>query len=180
MENPSIQRLCNFFLRCDPESNGLLERVIKNIKIALTAKLDRNHWFFYFGASILSLDTMHPAEFMCFQVFDYRTFLQHRQTTDTRYYISNESVRCITQANPNQGCTKQAYTHTPKLETCSHVLIIVDPFKPNLTPTYAGPYSVMSRREKMIKILHNDKLQQVAINNVKPSFPLQSPEHIAA
>ena len=39
---------------------------------------------------------------------------------------------------------------------------------------------MMSRKEKTFRILHNDKLQQVAINNVKSTFPLQSSEHIAA
>ena len=67
----------------------------------------------------------------------------------------------------------------PELKTCSHVFIKVDPIKSNLTPTYAGPYPVVSQTEKTFKILHNHKLQQVAINNVKPSFPLQSPEHVA-
>ena len=66
-----------------------------------------------------------------------------------------------------------------ELETCSHFFIKVDPTKPNLTPTYAGPYPVVLQTEKTFEILHDDKLQQVAINNVKPSFPLQSPENIA-
>ena len=68
----------------------------------------------------------------------------------------------------------------PELQTCFHVFIEVDPIKPNLTPTYAGPYTVVSRTEKTFKIWHNDKLQQVAINNIKPSFSLQSSEHISA
>ena len=57
-----------------PESNGLVERVIKSTKVALTAKLDRNHWLFHLGAIILSLNTRHrvelgcsPAELMFFQ-----------------------------------------------------------------------------------------------------------------
>ena len=68
----------------------------------------------------------------------------------------------------------------PELKIYSHIFIKVDPIKPNLTPTYAGPYPVMSRTEKTLKILHNDELQQVAINNVKPSFPLQSSKNIVA
>ena len=175
-----------------PESNGLVERVIKNIKVALTAKLDRNHWLFHLGAIILSLNTMHreelgcsPAELMFFQGLrlpgDFFTTPPPAYLPLTQSIISQmKAFAASLRPTPTRVVQSRPIYIPPELKTCSHVFIKVDPIKPNLTPTYAGPYPVISRTEKTFKVLHNDKLQQVAINNVKPSFPLQSPEHIAA
>ena len=46
------------------------------------------------------------------------------------------------------------------LQTHTHAYIKNDPIKPNLTPTYDGPFFSVIRR---------DKLQSVSINNVKPA-----------
>ena len=62
----------------------------------------------------------------------------------------------------------------PELKTCTHVFVKVDPIKPNLQPSYKGPHSVISRSDKTFKILNNHKVQQVAINNIKPCFTLLS------
>ena len=48
-----------------PESNGLAERAIKTIKVALTAKLDRYIWTFYLKAIVLSLNTMYRNDLEC-------------------------------------------------------------------------------------------------------------------
>ena len=56
--------LCNSNTRY-PESNGLVERAIKNIKVALTAKLDRENWMFYVGSIVLSLNSMFREELGC-------------------------------------------------------------------------------------------------------------------
>ena len=61
------------FLGCDlcisntryPESNGLVERAIKNINVALTAKLDRENWMFYEGSIVLSINSMFREELGC-------------------------------------------------------------------------------------------------------------------
>ena len=45
-----------------PEPNGLVERAIKTIKTALTAKLDSANWAFHLSFSILSLNTMFKED----------------------------------------------------------------------------------------------------------------------
>ena len=37
-----------------PQSNGLARRMIRSIKTALTAKLDKNHWTYHLPLIILS------------------------------------------------------------------------------------------------------------------------------
>jgi len=42
-----------------------MERAIKNIKVALTTKLDRQSWMFYVGTIVLSINTMYFEELGC-------------------------------------------------------------------------------------------------------------------
>ena len=61
------------YLGCDlcissmryPESNGLAERAIKSIKVALTAKLDRDNWTFHLGAIVRSSNIIYRNELEC-------------------------------------------------------------------------------------------------------------------
>ena len=48
-----------------PESNGLVDRAINNIKVALTAKLDRENWTFCLETIVLSINTMFREELGC-------------------------------------------------------------------------------------------------------------------
>ena len=62
-------------------------------------------------------------------------------------------------------------THMPhSLHSCTYVFVKNDPIKSNLTPTYDGPFQVLSRTEKTFTILRGVKQQSVAINNVKPAY----------
>ena len=45
-----------------PESNGYVERVIRTIKTAITAKLDSANWAFYLSSNILLLNTMFKED----------------------------------------------------------------------------------------------------------------------
>ena len=72
-------------------------------------------------------------------------------------------------------------THLPtELKTCSSVFVKVDPLKPNLISPYAGLYMVVSKTAKPFKILKNDKIQSVAINNVKPCYSLKAPSDMTS
>ena len=64
-----------------PESNGLVERAIKNIEVALTAKLDRESWMFYVGSLLLSLNSMFREELGCSST-DFVFFLTLRLPVD--------------------------------------------------------------------------------------------------
>ena len=69
--------------------------------------------------------------------------------------------------------TKRIYMPR-ELETCSHVFIKQDSIKSNLTPAYAGPFFVVSRPYKTFRVLKNDRIMRVAINNIKPCFQLKN------
>ena len=98
----------------------------------------------------------HPSD----MVLAMRKFANSCQPIDTRV-ISSKPV------------------HLPDaLQTCTHVFIRNDPIKANLTPTYDGPFLVLSRTKHSFTVLRRDKLYTAAINNIKPAFTLPPLEHL--
>jgi len=187
------------FLGCDlcisntryPESNGLVERAIKNIKVALTAKLDRENWVFYIGPIVLSINSMFRAELGCSSA-DIVFFQALRLPGD--FLLTDPSIEkpfsepLIRQMQHFAATLRPSPTrveqHKPvymprELQTCSHIFVRQDPIKPNLTPVYSGPYLVVSRTDKTFRVLNNDRVTSVAINNVKPCFQLKNSAEIS-
>ncbi|GFS70976.1 transposon Ty3-I Gag-Pol polyprotein [Nephila pilipes] len=56
------------------------------------------------------------------------------------------------------------------LATCSHVFLRTDSLKKGLQPPYEGPYKVVSRTEKVIRILRHGKEVSVNIDRLKPAY----------
>jgi hypothetical protein len=57
--------------------------------------------------------------------------------------------------------------------TASHVFLSTDMARTPLEPPYTGPYEVLSRNDKTIKILVNEKAVVVSIDRLKPAAMLQ-------
>ena len=187
------------FLGCDlcvsntryPESNGLVERAIKTIKVALTAKLDRQNWIFYVGTVVLSLNCMFRHELRCFPS-DLVFFQSLRLPGDFMLTSPSENrfsesliaemrtfAASIRPEPTRVEQTKRIYMPR-ELETCSHVFVKQDSIKLNLTPAYAGPFFVVSRSDKTFRVLKNDRIMRVAINNIKPCFQLKNAAGISS
>ncbi|GFT33516.1 retrovirus-related Pol polyprotein from transposon 412 [Nephila pilipes] len=56
------------------------------------------------------------------------------------------------------------------LTTCSHVFLRTDSLKKGLQPPYEGPYKVVSRTEKVFRILRHGKEVSVNIDRLKPAY----------
>ena len=170
-----------------PQSNGLCERYIKTIKTALTAKLDRNHWTRYVPLIILSINNMYKEDLKSSSaelVFGQTLRLPGDLCYDTpKPRVSYPSDMLLAMRKFANACkptdTRVApltSEHMPHiLQNCTHIYIRNDPIKANLTPTYDGPFFVVSRTNKTFHVLRNNTLYAVAINNVKPAFSLPSP-----
>ena len=170
-----------------PQSNGLCERYIKTIKTALTAKLDRNHWTRYVPLIILSINNMYKEDLKSSSaelVFGQTLRLPGDLCYDTpKPRVSYPSDMLLAMRKFANACkptdTRVApltSEHMPHiLQNCTHIYIRNDPIKANLTPTYDGPFFVVSRTNKTFHVLRNNTLYAIAINNVKPAFSLPSP-----
>ena len=137
------------YLGCDlcisstryPESNGLAERAIKSIKVALTAKLDRDNWTFHLGAIVLSLNTMYrnelecsPSDLMFFQPLRLPgDFFAETPSTTTSFapelLVQMQQFAASLKPIPTRVAQHRP-THLPtELKTCSSVFVKVDPLK---------------------------------------------------
>ena len=173
-----------------PQSNGLAERYIKTIKTALTAKLDSSHWTRHLPLIILSINNMYKADLKCSSaklVFGQTLRLPGDLCCNSpQPRISHPSDMVLAMqkfANSCQPIDTRAISSKPVhlpdvLQTCTHVFIRNDPIKANLTPTYDGPFLVLSRTKHSFTVLRRDKLYTAAINNIKQAFTLPPLEHL--
>ena len=155
------------------KSNGLVERVIKNIKVALTAKLDRNHWLFHLGAIILSLNTMHQVELGCSPAE--LMFFQGLRLPGDFFTTPPPAYSPLTQGIIFQMKAFAALLRpTPTRVVQSRPIYIPQNLKPaltslsKLTTIYVGPYPVVSRTEKRLKFC-----TVINFSKLKPSFPFR-------
>ena len=63
-----------------------------------------------------------------------------------------------------------------ELETCSHVFLQRIAIAPLLTAPYDGPYKVISKSGRVIKILRKGKVATVTIDRMKPAHFEREPE----
>ena len=63
-----------------------------------------------------------------------------------------------------------------EIETCSHVFLRRIAIAPPLTAPYDGPYKVIVRSGRVMKILMKGKVEAVSIDRVKPAHFVCEPE----
>ena len=175
-----------------PQCNGLAERYIKTIKTVLTAKLDSSHWTRHLPLIILSINNMYKADLKCSSaelVFGQTLRLPGDlccNSPQLRISYPSDMVFAMQKfANSCQPIDTRAISSKPEhlpdaLQTCTHFFIRNDPIKANLTPTYDGPFLVLSRTKHSFAVLRRDKLCTAAINNIKPAYYFTLPplEHL--
>ena len=155
--------------------------MIRSIKTALTAKLDKNHWTYHLPFIILSLNSMYKEDLKCCSaelVYGQSLRLPGDLCVDitpSEHVFRDDMVAKMRQFARECQISETRVAQNPEvhlprsLQTCTHVFIKNDPIKSNLTPTYDGPFEVRSRTDKTFSVIRRDKLQSVSINNVKPA-----------
>jgi len=63
-----------------------------------------------------------------------------------------------------------------ELDTCTHIFLRRIAISPPLTAPYDGPYKVVSRRGRVLKILRKGKIETVTEDRVKPAHMEREPE----
>uniref|UniRef100_A0A5S6Q225 RNA-directed DNA polymerase n=1 Tax=Trichuris muris TaxID=70415 RepID=A0A5S6Q225_TRIMR len=163
-----------------PQANGLVERLHRQLKCALTAHAQSSRsWVDALPLVLLGIrcsvkeDLQHaPAELVYGSPLrlpgvyfgDTETRNVNEHSDELRAFFS--SIQPV----PTRGAPASKWFVPKNLETCTHVFLRRDANRPPLSPAYEGPYKVIDRTPKTVTILCQDRPKTVSIDRVKPAF----------
>lgn len=161
-----------------PQANGQVERFHRTLKAALMARDAQHNWTKQLPIVLLGLrstlndDNHSPAQMVFGTTLrlpgDF--FFPSGEARDHDIFVRNLQEN-MARLRPTSHRKDRERTFVPKdLTTCSHVFIKVEGLKRSLTPPYEGPYKVISRTNKTIRVQLPDRETTVSIDKVKPAF----------
>lgn len=175
-----------------PASNGMVERFHRQLKAALAAKLDRQHWVEKLPLVLLGLrstvkedlgfsaaemvygSTVRlPGEFFSDQTPSAPTASDHIEKL--RAWLAQ-----LRPTAPRIARNRKVFTF-PDMDSATHVFVRHDATKPPLTPPYDGPFKVLGRTNKTITIDVRGKREVVAVDRAKPAHievSIQAASHV--
>ena len=162
-----------------PQSNGLVERFNKDIKVGLTTSADPHGWSDHLPLVLLALRCqLKPDINASAAEMVYGTTL--RLPGD--FIITNEDEQCLNDyvQQLRRDMARLRYTPPrvtktkpyldPNLQTCSHVYVRVDRHHTPLSKPYEGPFPVHKRYPKYFKIHRNGLYDKISIDRLKPAY----------
>lgn len=167
-----------------PQSNGMVERWHRSMKVALTSRLsDNTSWVDELPSVLFGLraaarcDTgFSAAELVLGQTLrlpgDFHEEVS-RQNIDYYTYVDKlrEIISGLRSKSRADRDNRNIFVHKD-LKSCSHVFIRNDAVKEPLTPTYDGPYRVLGRRRKVYKVQLPNRKVEISIDRLKPAYML--------
>lgn len=161
-----------------PQANGQIERFHRTLKAALMAREAGHHWTRHLPIVLLGLrSTLNEENHSPAQMVFGTTlrlpgdfFLPSDDSGDGETFVRNLQ-EAMANLGPNTPRQTKEKTFVPKdLATCSHVFVKVQGLKRSLTPPYEGPYEVISRTDKTIRIQLGGRESTVSLDLVKPAL----------
>ena len=165
----------------NPAANGLVERLHRQIKTALTAHGNSINWTDSLPLVLLGIRSAIKEDLKCTSAeLVYGTTL--RLPADIFSPNLNESVDqstfvCKLKDQMNRlsptptRISKQTQIFVHKeLQDCSHVFVRHDGIRKPLTPPYNGPFRVLARTDKTFTIDNKGTATVISINRLKPAF----------
>lgn len=164
-----------------PCANGLVERFHRQLKTALKAIADPNHWMKALPLVLLGIRTSLKQDIKCTSAeLVYGTTLRlpgeffhssDKQKLDPISYVDN--LKAIMQ----QLKPPAVRSHTLKpcyvshdLNSCTHVFVRHDAVKTPLQQPYDGPFKVIKRQDKHFTLEVKGKNSVVSIDRLKPAY----------
>ena len=171
-----------------PEANGLVERLHRRLKEALTALCEgENHqWYWKLPMALLSIRTTLkpdigsspadlvfgeglavPGELLPENPLDDAELRQQRNRQLANLRLEVERLQPT-----NTSAHRQPQVHMPDdLQTASHVFIRRGGVQPTLASPYEGPFRVASRSASSFKVhIPGRGTEEIAIARIKPAF----------
>ena len=167
-----------------PQSNGLVERLHRQLKAALKAHSASNQWTKHLALVLLGIrtaprgttddETWTPAELTYGQSL--RLPGDFSVQAQTKYPVTTfgRNLQQYMQVLRAPITTKTAATrpiYVPKtLQNAKYVYIRRDARSGPLLRPYIGPYKVINKAEKYFSVLVNGIVKTVSIDRLKPTF----------
>jgi cleavage and polyadenylation specificity factor subunit 1 len=179
----SLAKLCGIQLSgttaYHPAANGLVVRFHRTLKGAIMCHADQ-HWTEALPLVLLGIRPSFEADLHASSaelVYGETLRIPGEFLTQTAHPI--EPAHLITQLRQHMArlrpvsATSHARPGTfvhKDLHTCTHVFFRQDATRLALEPPYSGPYQVISRKEKTLRLLVRGKPITVSTDRVKPAY----------
>ncbi|XP_064482929.1 uncharacterized protein LOC135395767 [Ornithodoros turicata] len=166
-----------------PAANGLVERLHRLLKVALTAHANPAHWSQHLPFALLGIRSSVEEDVSCSSAEsvygspirlpgDFLTPITAEPHPSHTAYINklHDLFRSITPVVPRMPTRRTVFV-SQDLKNASHVFVRTDRAKPPLTPHYSGPYPVLSRTPKTVVVVDlSGKHDTVALDRLKPTY----------
>nr|XP_037285081.1 uncharacterized protein LOC119178015 [Rhipicephalus microplus] len=165
-------------MACQPASNGMVERLHRQLKASLTAKLDREHWVEKLPLVLLGLRTAIKEDLgFCAAEMLYGSTIRlpgeffgekpsATPTPSERMERLHSWLEHLQPSAPRVYRNQRALSF-PDMNEATHVFVRRDTVKAPLTPAYDGPFRVLSRSHKTVTIRVRDIEDVVSLDRVK-------------
>ena len=160
-----------------PQSNGMVERFHRQLKAAIMP----NPWTITLPAVLLGVRSAvkerlgrSAAEMIYGTTLRLPGEFTQQYTVDANTDLENYSDKLRVAMSRLRLCPPRDTQQTnifqyKEIETCTHVFLRRIAIAPPLTAPYDGPYKVVARSGRVMKILMKGKVETVSLNQVKPA-----------
>ena len=164
-----------------PQSNGLVERFHRQLKGALKAQPQPEHWVEALPLILLGIRTALKEDLSCTAAeLLYGTTLRlpgeffsaNSQTTvDAAQYVTRlrSSMQTLRAVPPRSATQHRVHVH-PDLSKSTHVFVRHDAVRKPLQPPYDGPFKVVERADKFFTVDIHGRRDTVSIDRLKPAY----------
>lgn len=165
-----------------PQSNGLIERWHRTMKAAIMCRQNAA-WTEELPIIMLGLRATHksdidasPAEMLYGQTLRlpgelFNTTEPSPKPNNESDFVSRfrEQMRKLKPTETAHHTNKTPFTFKA-IDNCTHVFVRNDRIKPPLTQPFDGPFPVIERNKKFIKVEIRGKTTNITIDRLKPAF----------
>ena len=164
-----------------PQSNGMVERFHRQLKAAIMAHESPNPWTITLPAVLLGVRSAvkerlgrSAAEMIYGTTLRLPGEFTKQYNVDANTDLENYSDKlCIAMSRlrlcPPRDTQQHNIFQFKKIATCTHVFLHRIAIAPPLTAPYDGPYKVVARSGRVMKILVKGKVETVSLDHVKPA-----------
>ena len=165
----------------NPQSNGIVERSQRQLKAAIMAHESSNPWTITLPAVLLGARSAvkellgrSAAEIVYGTTLRLPGEFSHKYNVDAHTDLDNYSDKLRVAMSrlrlcPPHDSTQKNIFQYKEIDTCSHVFLRRIAIAQPLTAPYDGPYKVIVRSGRVMKILVKGKVEMVSLDRVKPA-----------